>query len=1264
MKRIGNRILCRALTVLILGTSATRAATGVWIKATGGYWSDEANWQDGYVPRNAPDVADFSALGSGETITITHDIGVGAMVFDGPPDAEWSIQTEDGAKLGFDVTPITSDFAGGEIRVTGGTLTLWPNLYFAKRGIVKSGSGRLRLVSRYESVLANIRLDDGTLILSNRAALVDSVVIMNATNALLYLESDAEVDGIQSWVSPAPDIALNGFTLELGGTQHPLDWEGRLTGGGRLVMVRGALQSMPSSQLDLESVTLDNGSLTIGKPTGRTVAWWRFDDENDIGKDSGPLANHLVKIGTATQWHLHDDVRGGVLSLDNGAYLAGQGTGLSVVGIPTNNSPFTVALWLKPSAGVHQSAILFGWGTVNTARKGIGMRLKLDTPGTPIMMADWVGNPTLPYAGDLLDGRWHHVAMVYTGEQFHFYIDGELVRSFTENGELALTAGNFRLGFGWLGSDTAYTGLMDDLMIADWAMSRGELFAVRVNGQEPDTSVYAVNNPLPATAAIEVGFIGNLHLVGDQTVATLGGEGAAGCIHLKNGGILTVNGGATATSTVFRSGITGDGSLVKQGADYTLTLSGGHAYTGATEVQEGKLVLGSGLDVAGLQAYYRFNDPNQLGKDSSGNGYHLIPSNSPIFAAAGKDGGAARFSSANHDMLVADGFPETFPRGDQSYTMTAWCNPSVGNKQGMAVFWGSSTSGSASGAGVIFRFASDTEILVSNFGNNKIISAGYNLFDDALNGGWHHFACTYDSVTRIRRVYIDGVLNDTENRTTVLSVSPQVFQLGGAPYSTANYYDGLLDEVMIFNKTLNQGEVQQVMALTMASYRSVWHSTNLVARYRFEDELNPGKDSSANGYDLTAFGSARVAASGKRGKALDLSGSSIGYLFWADSVVPPLLPTGNQTMTVSAWFNPVTDADTDGSIVFWGDEGTPSYKGCHLIRLRGGFDSGRMGISYTDGATPNLQTDIVNGLDRGIWPEGWHHVAAVYDGDGRELYLDGVKVAEDTRAGLNVARDGFSFYIGRKETLPAKWFQGMIDEVEIYNRALSHTEVLELLRGGMDILPASTALNVAENATAEVHDVIQQVAALNGTGTLTFKRGSLTVSGQGGWFAGALKGEGAFTVRDGAVQTLAGAGSFIGMVIVTNATLLVENDSGTVTAAGNVIVQAGGRIGGQGTIGGDLSIEACGGIVAAAEPDSLEVTGAVTLGATGTVVLPPGFTGGRLTLLIATAVTAPEGLAGWKVEPQPSASTSVTFAVVGTQFSVNVSGKGTLLQVR
>ncbi|MDD4101890.1 MAG: hypothetical protein PHU80_04575 [Kiritimatiellae bacterium] len=231
MKKNGNRIFLLAFAVLAFGASATRAATGVWVNAVGGYWADPANWQDGFVPSSAPDLADFSALGSGEMVTITNDTGVGAMLFVGLPDAEWSIQAQNDAKLGFDATPLTTDFAGGEIRVSGGTLTLWPSVYYAGRGIAKSGSGRVRLVNHYgESAVGDIRLDGGTLILSNNAALVDSVVVMNSTNTLLLLESDAQINGIQSLVSPAPDIALNGHTLEVGGTYQALDWEGDILG--------------------------------------------------------------------------------------------------------------------------------------------------------------------------------------------------------------------------------------------------------------------------------------------------------------------------------------------------------------------------------------------------------------------------------------------------------------------------------------------------------------------------------------------------------------------------------------------------------------------------------------------------------------------------------------------------------------------------------------------------------------------------------------------------------------------------------------------------------------------------------------------------------------------------------------------------------------------------------------------------------------------------------------------------------------------------
>ncbi|MDX9866885.1 MAG: LamG-like jellyroll fold domain-containing protein, partial [Kiritimatiellia bacterium] len=758
MKKSGQmRVMCGMCAIVTLGGQAARAATGVWAHATGGFWADAANWQDGVVPSGAPDVADFSTLDSGETVTITNDTGVGAMVFSGAPDAAWSVQAQNGARLGFDGTPLTPDFTGGELRVSGGTLTLWPYVYYAANGLVKSGSGRVRLVNRYSvDFKGDTRLDGGTLILSNNAALVDSAVVMNATNAVLLLESDAQINGVRSLVSPAPDIALNGHTLEVGGTYQELAWEGRLTGGGRLVMVRGALQSLALPQAELGSVALDNGSLTLGKQPGRTVAWWRFDEESDIGRDSGPLANDLVKTGTPTKWYTNDAVRGGVLSLDSGAYLAGQGAGKTVFGIPTNNSPFTVAFWLKPSASVPLNAILCGWGTFNAAGEGIGMRLKLDTPATPILLADWIGNPTFPYSGNLKDGAWHHVAAVYTGSEFQLHLDGKLVRAFKETRALSLTAGNFRIGNGWL-SGATYEGLMDDFMIADWAMNSGELYAVRVTGQEPDTSGYAVANLLPESTAIDVGYNGSLHVLGDQAVATLGGAGAAGGIFLQNGGALTVGGSASPTSTTFRSGIAGDGRFVKRGADYTLTLSGGHSYTGATEIQEGTLVLNSGLDADGLQAYYRFNDAAQLGKDSSGNGYHLDPVNSPVFVAAGRDGGAAGFNKTDQDRFEAAVFPETLPTGNSSYTVMAWCNPSTGNLTGMPVYWGALTTGTY-GSGVLFRFNGTSEILVSNFGNNQEVPAGYDLFTDALNGGWHHIACTYDGTTRMRRVYIDGVL--------------------------------------------------------------------------------------------------------------------------------------------------------------------------------------------------------------------------------------------------------------------------------------------------------------------------------------------------------------------------------------------------------------------------------------------------------------------------------------------------------------------------
>jgi Tol biopolymer transport system component len=86
------------------------------------------------------------------------------------------------------------------------------------------------------------------------------------------------------------------------------------------------------------------------------------------------------------------------------------------------------------------------------------------------------------------------------------------------------------------------------------------------------------------------------------------------------------------------------------------------------------------------------------------------------------------------------------------------------------------------------------------------------------------------------------------------------------------------------------------------------------------------------------------------------------------------------------------------------------------------------------------ETVITNGL--------WHHVGFVYDTDTfhRRLYVDGVLVAEDATVVSGMPSDG-GLYIGAsKELESASFFSGFIDDVRIYNQALSAEEIAALAK--------------------------------------------------------------------------------------------------------------------------------------------------------------------------------------------------------------------------
>jgi autotransporter-associated beta strand protein len=1230
-----------------------RAGTGVWANVSGGYWADPANWQDGVVPVSAGtsagggDVADFTALGSGQTVTVTNTTFSGAMLFPNLPGGAWTVT---GSALGLSNSPAFPAEQHGEIRVDGGTLHLAAPITSVNNGVAKTGAGALRLAAT-NTFTGITRLSGGTLSLANGAMLAYSPVVFASPSAALALEGDAQVGGVETLCQPQSAVALNGHTLTLGG-ETGLRAFGGTFANGSLVFARGSTQTFAGTQ-QVSSVRLENGSLNLG--IGVSVAgWWRFDDPAQVGKDSGPRANHLVQSGTQAAWLASDAERGSVLALEGaGACLAGPNGG-AVAGFPVSNMPFTVAFWLKPASDVNSTAGIYAWGVSQNYRLNM-MRLNTPSSAKPLVQTNYGNNREIAYAPGLMDGAWHHVAVVYYGQRYQYYIDGEAVDGYSLYTPLAVEAGNFVLGKGI--TATTFKGRLDDVFIAQGALEYGQIAALRLSGVPPAEKAPA--DLLPETAQVEIAYNGKLRVAGDQALAALGGAGAAGGVELSGGTVLAVTGGGR-----FDGSVSGDGSLVKRGADTTLTLGGRVDATGAVGIAEGTLALANRLP-AGLQAYYRFDDAANLGKDSSDNGYDLAASNAPAYAP-GLFGGAASFTAAERDHLYAAVFPATVPTGNVSYTIAVWCNLKAGgNLAGAPVYWGKGNADNGSSA--VLRFNTTTNIMTSNMGNNWTVNAGYDLAGDAPDGGWHHIVCTYDGATRERRVYFNGLPAGSYVNSSDLTVVGNRFWLGGAAYGTANFYDGLLDEVMIFNRALDETEISDIVT---GVFSVPWGSRlvdRVVARYRFEDAADLGKDSGPHGYHLSATGRV-AAAAGKIGQALDLSVRENyqlvqGYLNWTNSFFPEALPTGNAPVTITAWVNPVTNPNKEGCLVFWGTT-LSGRKVCHLLRLE---DSGYGVATFrlVDGVSYIGAVKVLS-FDRGDREEGWHHVAAVVGPGGlRSFYVDGARVAANRVAGLTV--DPGTFSVGYKPNAPTAWFQGLLDEVTVYDCALSRAELLETLRGRMDILPPDRKVDVAAGAVLDVGSAAQRVTGLGGAGELRVADfGSLTVESGTARFDGALTGRGVFTVRNGAVQSLAGTGTFSGSLAVSNATLLVENASGAVTGAGcRVRIQAGGRIGGGGTLAGTVTFEEDAGIVAGTEPSALTVDGPVTLGATGTVTvsLPEGFTGGTFTLVSATSLAAPSGVSGWSVSGVPP-SWNAGVSLNGNDLVLKSYRRGLMISVR
>ncbi len=160
-----------------------------------------------------------------------------------------------------------------------------------------------------------------------------------------------------------------------------------------------------------------------------------------------------------------------------------------------------------------------------------------------------------------------------------------------------------------------------------------------------------------------------------------------------------------------------------------------------------------------------------------------------------------------------------------------------------------------------------------------------------------------------------------------------------------------------------------------------------------------------------------------------------GYISGLDTANLDIL--GN--LTVEAWANPSVLNNTSGAVF---NKGVYQYRlGINNNAWRGSVFF--RGVAY-DVSSPTLTV-----------PGTWDYLVLTRNSTTLTLYVNSVSVATLTIPSGNIATSTGIFAIGRKSSTVTNFFNGSIDEIAVYNKALTPDRILAHYTAGRPAAPAN-----------------------------------------------------------------------------------------------------------------------------------------------------------------------------------------------------------------
>lgn len=202
-----------------------------------------------------------------------------------------------------------------------------------------------------------------------------------------------------------------------------------------------------------------------------------------------------------------------------------------------------------------------------------------------------------------------------------------------------------------------------------------------------------------------------------------------------------------------------------------------------------------------------------------------------------------------------------------------------------------------------------------------------------------------------------------------------------------------------------------------------------VAHWRLDERFGSvAYDHSGSGRTGTVVGATRVA--GARDRALSFDGAD-------DYVHAGPWSVAGTSLTLCAWVRLASPFQDNDARLISKAVGSAEQDHYWMLSLTTVSSQPRLRFRLkTGGSTTTLIASSGN-----LALDTWYHAAAAYDGSAMRLYLDGVEVGSVAKSGSLSTDDAVAIFLGANPPNTYAPLRGALDDVRIYNIALSASEV-------------------------------------------------------------------------------------------------------------------------------------------------------------------------------------------------------------------------------